>query len=248
VRLKHNGGYAGGLQPQRCRHAGHPTADHRHVDLRAVCLNICSEHMFRMEPPALPCQYLSAWQPEASHYPRPDRAVIVAIQDIGRFREAIWARHGRLQCGLPRCPCWFQLNRSVGAGRGAVDYMLARSAQGSWLPRGWPHPNGKGTPVIDLRPSPTRTVGLPQCDHPRRKDPGLSTTHPRSELHLAVVVVLLEVLEQAGSGRLPCEQLPGQPSRSRCCSSRHREDRSAADSSERSEARHDAGVYRRDAG
>ncbi len=60
VRLKHNGGYAGGLQPQRCRHAGHPAADHRHVDLAVLCLNICSEHMFRMESPTLPCQYLSA--------------------------------------------------------------------------------------------------------------------------------------------------------------------------------------------
>jgi hypothetical protein len=32
---------------------------------------------------------------------------------------------------------------------------------------------------------------------------------PPSELHLAVVVVLLEVLEQAGPGRLRCEQFPG---------------------------------------
>jgi len=35
------------------------------------------------------------------------------------------------------------------------------------------------------------------------------TSDRRSESVLAVVVVLLEVLEQTGPGRLPCEQFPG---------------------------------------
>ena len=45
VRLEDDGGQPGRLQPQRGGHAGHPAAEHRHIEV----LNARSEHVFNLE-------------------------------------------------------------------------------------------------------------------------------------------------------------------------------------------------------